>query len=582
MRWLYKLPLRLRSLFRGGRVDDELTEELRFHLQAQIETNLAKGMTPEESRYAALRELGGLEQIREECRDMRRVNYIDNFVQDLRYALRTLRKSPAFATVAVLTLAVGIGANIAIFSLANAVLLRPLPYWQPDRLVHIDWQWEDFTAPWVTGEEYAFWREHSRVFESAAAHGLLESFNLRAGLEPQYVKGWTVSRDFFSTLGVQPFIGRGFTAEEDRPSGPRVAILSYDLWNSRFAADRAILGRAITLNDESYTVVGVMPRGFQFLLEHASAGDVDVWLPLRLVPDPADNGHNCVMIARLKPGINLEEAQRDMSRVLAEIRRDVPGHVGARERGVLLTPLQKWVTGDIRQPVFILLAAVGLVLLIATVNLANLLIARVASQRTDMAVRVALGAGAGRVLLQVLAESVLVAFAGGVAALIAAPWVLRLLIAISPPGLPLLDRTRIDLRVLGFSLLVTIAAGIAAAIAPALRIRTLNVGESLKAGGRRLSSGSGRERLRRWLVGFEVALSTLLVSGALLLAVSLINLERVNPGFNPQHLWSFHLSLTPARLNSASGTWNFEQQVLAKLQELPGVPVGQRCFQPAV
>jgi predicted permease len=483
-----------------------------------------------------------------------------------------LAKNPGFTAVAVLTLALGIGANTAIFSVVNAVLIRPLLYPHADRLVHVHWLFKQGNVLSVTGEEYAFWKEHSRVFESAAAHNLFTTgFNLLAGEEPEHVKGWGVSRDFFRVLEVQPFLGRSFTPEEDRPGGPRAVILSYGLWHARFGADPAVVSRAISLNGESYNVVGVMPKEFEFALPYVSVNDVQLWVPLRLVPDPKDDGHNYAMVARLKPGVSLGEAQSDMARVLVEIQRSVPGHLYPGDRGVLLVPYQKWVTGEVREPLLILLVAVGLVLLIATVNVANLLIVRSATRRTEMAVRLALGASAGRVLRQLVIESLLVALAGGATALVVAPWAVRLLVAISPAGLPLAGQARIDWRVLGFTLLVASVAGIAAGLAPSLRVQRLNLSLSLKESGRAASPGSGRERLRRWLVGAEVALSTLLLTGALLLAFSLIKLERVQPGFTTENLWTFHISLTPARLTTASAAWDFEQQTLARLKELPGV-----------
>jgi putative ABC transport system permease protein len=565
MRWYQRL-------FRRARTEKRLNTELRVHLEQQIADYIATGMTPEEARRRARLEFGGLDQVKEECRDVGAARFVETLIQDLRYGLRQLRRDPGFTVVAVITLAVGVGVNSAIFSLVNAVLLQPLPYPNSGQLVHVDWLFRGGNVPSVTGEEYGFWKQHSRVFQSAAAYSLFpDGFNLLAGAEPQYVKGWAVSRDFFQTFGTQPFLGRGFTKDEEQPGGPRAVVLRYGLWKGRFGASRNIVGRNVILDGQGYSVVGVMPRGFGFSLPYAPTGNIQVWLPLRLVPDPNHHGHNYLMVARLKRGVSLAQAQADMGHVLAEIRRAVPGYVDPGERGATLIPYQEWITGDVRGPLLILMFAVSLVLLIASVNFSNLLIARGSSRQTEMAVRLALGAGLGRVRRQLITESVLVALAGGTAAIIAAPWAARLLVAISPQELPLAGEVRVDFRVLLFTLLVAALAGIAAGLAPAFRLRRLDVGPTLKEGARTSSAGFARERGRRWLVGVEIALSTLLLSGALLLTFSLIALERVRPGFDAQDLWSFHISLTPAVSRTNSAIRSFEEGVLERLKEIPGV-----------
>ena len=493
-------------------------------------------------------------------------------IQDLRYGIRMLAKNPGFTAVAVLTLALGIGTNTAIFSLVNAVLLRPLPYPDSDRLVHAQWLFDHGDVPSVTAMEFAFWKEHSRAFDNAAAVDLFPSgFNLVAGQEPEHVKALGVSRDFFRTLSVQPILGRAFTADEDRPNGPKAVILSYGLWQRRFASDPSIIGRAITLDGESYAVTGVLPKGFQFVLPWITVQDVDVWAPLRLVPDPHNDGHNFAMIARLKPGIKLEGAQSDMARVLAEIREDVPGHVAPGERGVSLVPYLKWVTGDVRSPLLILFAAVGLVLLIATVNVANLVMARAVARQPEVAVRLALGASSGRVLRQLLTENLLLAFLGGGVVMGAARWTVHALIALAPRGFPIAGEPQIDFRVLVFTFFMAAAAGVAAGLVPAFGASRLDLSQSIKQGARAVSGHAGHRRLRNTMATAEVALSVLLLTGAMLLILSLAALEHVNPGFNPQNLSTFHLWLPSQRFKTAAAIWDFEQRVLARLSGLPGV-----------
>ncbi len=571
MTWLRVLASRFMALFHKGCLEQELDEELRAHHEMLVQENLQRGMAPEDARCAALRSFGGVEQVKEVYRERRGLPMIETLFQDVRYGIRMLAKNPGFTAVAVATLALGIGANAAIFSVVNAVLVRPLPYPEADHLVHAHWLFKSGDVPSVTGEEFDFWKDHSRVFESAAAHDLLFSgFNLLAGDQAEYVKGWRVSRDFFKVLGIEPVLGRGFTAEEDRPQGPGAVVLSHGLWQRRFGSDPGIVGRAVTLNNETYTVVGVMPEKFQFVMPYLGVQNVELWLPLHLVADPNDQGHDYLMLARLKPSVTLAQAQSDMARVLAEIRREVPGHVGAGERGALLVPYQQSVTNDVRAPLLILFAAVGLVLLIAAVNVANLVLARATGRSSEVAVRLALGASGGRVFRQFLTESLLIAFAGGAVGLAVAPLSVRVLLAPSPESLPLLGNAGLDSQVLAFTFLLATAAGVAAGLLPALRASRLNLSQAMREGSRSLSLPAGHRRLRRALVMGEVALSVLLLTGALLLASSLIHLERVNPGFNPQDVWAFHLALPRQKFKTAASAWTFEQEVLANLAALPG------------
>ena len=492
-------------------------------------------------------------------------------IQDLRYGLRMLAKNPGFTSVAVLTLALGIGANAAIFSLINAAMLRPLPFREPDRIIHFVWGWRDGSIDALSPLEYDYWKEHSRSFESVATYGVGRGLNLASGSLADYVLGGTASLDFFKVLDVSPMLGRAFTLEEDRRNGPRVCILSYGLWHSHFASDPGLIGRPITVNGNAYTVVGVLPAGFRFVPPFSKT--IDVWMPMQLQVDPEDQGHNYPVIARLKPGLTLERAQADVDRLLAPFRTDYPKHLGIGERGVRLMTYQKYLARDTRRYLLLLLGVVGVVLLIAAANMTNLLLSRAAARQTEISVRLALGASGWRVFRQITTETLLLALMGGAAGLIVVPWALNALVAFSPKDfLPVVaEQDWLDRTVLAFTLLVTVLVGLASGIVPALRVSRLNLTDSLKEGGRSPASSLRRSRLRGSLVVGEIALSTVLVAGALLLIVSLFDLLAVNPGFSPEQLWTFRMSLPPEKFKTTAEVWNFEQHVSDRIRTLPGV-----------
>lgn len=516
---------------RRKRMMDNLDQDIRDFIQRETQDSIERGMPPEEARYAALRKFGNVARVEEDTREVWSFIWSEQLWQDIRYGLRMLVKNPGFTAVAVLTLALGIGANTAIFSVVNAVLLKPLPYPESGRLVHVLWAFQNDTAESVTGTEFEFWREHNQVFECAAAVGLFpDGANLRSGDHADYVKALTVSRDFFRTLGVQPFLGRGFSADEDRPNGPKAAILSYGLWQRRFGSDPAVVGHPITLDDESYDVIGVTPKGFEFVLEYAAVQDVDVWVPLQLVADPRDDGHNFGMIARRKPGVTLEKAQADMARVLAEIRVAVPGHVEKNERGMILIPYQRWVTGDVRAPLWILFAAVSLVLLIATVNVANLILTRAIGRQPEVTVRMALGASNWRLVRQLITENLLLALLGGGLAMLAARWAIHALVALAPQSLPVTGEVHLDWRVLVYTLFVAAAAGVAAGLVPAVGAWRFKISESIRQASRVVTGRMAQRRMRNALVVGEVALSVLLLTGCHLADSEPGNARSCGPG----------------------------------------------------
>jgi predicted permease len=445
-RWFYTVQLRLRSLFRRRQVEQELDEEIRYHLERQIQEYIAKGITPEEARYAALRALGGIEQRKEECRDMRRVSFIENLLQDLHYGTRMLLKNPGFTVIAVFTLALGIGANTAIFSVVNAVLLRPLPYPEPEQLTRLLSM--DMTRGarniGASMPDYREWRKRNQSFAHLAAYRTSD-YNISGDEEPERVVGARVDTDFFPLLGVNPAQGRGFSGEEGVYGNHRVVVLSDALWRRRFGDGARLDGQTIRLNGEFFTVVGVAPRGFRF-----PSNDVALWTPLALADNDEYNTRGnfwLSVIGRLKPGVTPAQAQNDLVNIHHQLEQEkiTTGFYGRVET------LAEAAVGDVRRTLLVLLGAVGCVLLIACVNVANLLLARASARASEIAVRATLGAGRGRLVRQLLTESLLIGALGAIAGLALAWWGVDALVRLEP-DLPRLDTVKVDGRALGFTL----------------------------------------------------------------------------------------------------------------------------------
>lgn len=487
-------------------------------------------------------------------------------LQDLRYGFRILFKNPGFTAVALLTLALGIGANTAIFSLVNAVLVRPLPYPESNRIVHLSPQTRSGQEYSVTVRQFLFWQEQSQAFEAVAAYAYNSFFNLWTGSEPVSVRGLYVSEGFFRVLGINPLVGRGFLPEEDRSGSMGAVVLSYSLWQSHFAGAADAVGRTIMLNGKDYKILGIMPQTFQF------APASDLWLPL-MPANYADPGENFEMLARIRPGLTLQDAQANTSMVFDRLRRESPNSVDPQILGMRAIPYRTWLGGDVRKSLLILLGTVGMVLLIASANVVNLLLAQMTTRRTEIALRAAFGASAWRLARQMLTESLLLALLGGAAGLLLAPWTLDALLALSLQDIvliPLAGQASIDLRVLGFSLAVSLVAGTAAGLIPMLQVSKLDLNRSLKGGGR-LSPGAGQRHIRKILVITEMALSIVLLAGAGLLIKSLLELRSVRLGFDPQNLWTLQMSLPADKFRTTAQVWSFEQQVLERLKALPGV-----------
>ena len=576
MRAIQKVRLSLRSLFRRSRVECELEAELRFHLDQQIEENIVIGMGPAEARTAALRAIGNLTQHQEECRDMRGVSIIENLSQDLRYGLRALRQAPMFAAVATLTLALGIGSNTAIFAVVQAALLRPLPYAQPDRLISLgevrsrDVPDRLAMGTWnVSYPDFLDWRTQSKSFESLAGF-TGDGFTLRGAGEPESVFAVQATVNFFSTLGVKPQLGRDFHAGEDEASGPRVAILMHSFWKSWFGGDPEVVGRSIQLDSNSVTIVGVLPQEFEF----APRGNVQIWVPLHISGDMATRRSLRWMraLGRLARGATLAHAEAEMSVINTRLAAAYPQQNGATS--VIVAPLRDRIVGKVRPLVLVLFGAVGFVLLIACANVATLLMARSRRRRREFAVRAALGAGRGRLMAQLLCESLMLASAGAVLGLGIARYGTRLLIAAIPEpllnSLPFLRNAHADPTVLAFLLGTTILTGVAFGLTPALEISNRNLGETLQDESRGSSAGV-RTRLRHTLVIAEIAFSLVLLVGAGLMVKSLGALLSRSPGFDTERLLAFSVFLPPANYVQASEVIRFDRDFRDRIRANPGV-----------
>jgi putative ABC transport system permease protein len=528
----------------------------------EIEANRELGMTPDEARRSAAKSFGNLGSMRDLAYEVKGGGFAETLWQDLRYSGRILLKHPGFTLIAVLTLGLGIGANTAIFSIVNAVLLRPFPYEAPEQLV-IPGESQTGTRG-NTGLSYpnfADWKDDRKVFTAASAVRSNENFNLTGSGEPERLQGRLVSAGFFSLLGIKPLLGRDFLAEDDRPGATPTVILSYGLWSRRFGNDQSIVGKQITLNNQSYTVIGVSPQDFQYGLE------ADVTVPIGLQAERfktrgADPGISAV--ARLKPNVSLQQAETELNLFYAQLEQQYPDSNTSRR--VYLTPLHESFVGDVRQPLLILLGAVGLVLLIACANVANLLLVRSSTRRREISVRVALGAGRGRIIRQLLTESVLLAAIGGLLGILLAHWGTSFIAYQLPDGIPRLQEAYVDWRVLGFTLAVSLMTGLLFGLAPALQASRLNLTEALKEGDR--GSASTRQRLRSVLVVSEVALTLTLLVGAGLLIQSFRRVLQVDPGFKPQNLLTMQVSV-----NNPDGHQiaTFFQQLQENVRKLPGV-----------
>ena len=483
--------------------------------------------------------------------------------QDIRYALRSLLKSPAFTLVALLTLALGIGANSAIFSVVNGVLLRPLPYPDPDRLVVIRETYAGGLTGSVSGPNFVDWREQTHAFQHMAASRGITLSLLGVG-EPEAIAAAMVSSDFFGTLGVSPILGRGLRPGEDQGQGP-VAVIAEGLWRERFGADRGILGRSVNLSGRPYTIVGVAPASLTY------PGRPRIWIPLSygLGRSAIRESHSYDVIARLAPSATMATAQADVEAITRALAEAYPEAMAGR--GATVIPMTEDTVGAVRPALLLLSGAVLLVLLIACANVANLFLVRASTRQRELALRAALGASRWRLARQALAESVLMAAAGGALGLLLASWSVQGLLALGPRGVPRLTEIGIDGRVLGFTLVVSVVVGIGFGLVPALVASAHAPGDALQSEGRGASGGRQRNRFRSGLVVAQIALALVLLVGSALLIVSVRRLAGVDPGFRPEGAVSFEFNVPSAKYLNADTQRAFIGRVLDRLEKIPGV-----------
>ncbi len=594
MRRLRAWILRLAGLFNKERRERELADELESHLQMHIEDNLRRGMTREEARRQALIKLGGIEQAKEIYRDQRGLPIIESLLQDLRYGLRMLAKNPGFTVVAVLTLGLGIGVNTAIFSVIDAVMLRVLPVQNPEQLVQVGFQGKHSGESFV-GESFSYplftaLRQYNQVFTDISAldyWDLSDAHPANPGSTSEPVKGQMVSVNFFSLLGVKPVIGRTFASDEDNGAGAHpVSVISYALWTRMFAHDPAVLGKRLVIEDTPFTIIGVAPAHFSGVSPGRS---YDVWVPVSMQPQVLPGGNRLTasdtnwlsLVARLKPGVPMEQARASLDVVYQQIQRDHDTSKWSEQdrrdfftHHIVLLPAATgtdYLRREFSRPLFLLMAMVGLVLLIACATVSNLLLARASVRQRELTVRLTLGAGHGRLIRQLLTESVLLALAGGALGVLFAYWGSPVLVTLMAQGQ---NRVALDvhpdLSILGFTLLVALVTGIAFGLTPALRATRISSSVSVQAISRNVTTSRTGRRLGRALVIVQVALSLVMIFGAGLLVRTLRNLETLDSGFSRDDVLLFGLDPSKAGYKGERAA-QLRQEVLERIQQVPGV-----------
>jgi predicted permease len=561
---LREFASRIRALFSKSRLDQELDEELRAHLEMLVEENVRRGMSVEAARYAARRSFGGIEQTKEAYRDQRGLPIIDSLARDLRYGLRMLRRHPGFTVVGVLTLALGIGANTAIFSVLNAVLLHSFPYKDPDKLVLLAEKRREMSLLAFSFPDFVDWRSQNHVLESAGAVRRWNP-NLTGNGEPERLQAAMVTAEIFPTLGIAPRLGRVFVDEEDHPGAQRVVVLSYNFWKRRYGSDESVIGNILTLDQQPYTIIGVMPPRFEFWT-------ADVWAPMGLIAgeiNRRDLHPGIYAIGRLKPGLTIADARVDLGAIAGRLEEAYPptnSQIGADP--VLW---QEQVGSDLRPSLLILFGAVAFVLLIAGANMAGLQLGRVTGRQRELAIRSALGATRWGLVRQLLVENTVLALLGGAVGLLVVAWSLNAIVALIPPNSFTAEvRFSVDGRVLAFTALVSLATGILFGLAPAWQASRSSVNDLIKGGSPGQKRSRYAPRVRDLLITLEIAVALVLVAGAGLLVKSFIRLHNVDFGFDPHHVLAVGINL-PERSHDARKSADYLQAIVERVQSLPGV-----------
>jgi len=561
MSWWTRVRSWTKSTVRSTRMERDMDEEMRFHVEAHATELMKRGMTREKALRQARLEFGGLETAKAQCRDAVGVSFLETLMQDLRHSVRGMLRTPVFALTAVIVLALGIGATTAIFSVVDAVLLRPLAYRDSGRLVTI---LMSGTGP-VSVANYIDWRDQSRSFSTMGAADYW-SPNLTGVDSPEHITGLKVTQNLFPMLGIEPMLGRLFLEGEDKDGADREVILSHRLWQRRFSSDPAVLGKPIVLDGNAFVIVGVMPPEFQFAPFWATKAEL--WVPNAFGARIHSRGGNSLRIfARLKDGVSLTQARAEIASITARLEQQFPG----TNRNVVVTPLKEKVVGSIETPLLVLLAAVGFVLLITCANVAHMLLARAATRQKEIAVRAALGARRGRLIRQFLTESILLGGVGGALGLLLAVLGTRALIALSPANIPRVQTVSIDAHAALFLLAATILTSVGFGLVPALQASSVNVNDTLKEGGRGGTEGVQRNRLRSLLVVSEFSLALMLLIGAGLMIRTFAALEAVDPGFNPHHVISMIVSVAGSKEAEPGRREFFYRQLIERVRSLPGV-----------
>jgi putative ABC transport system permease protein len=562
---LSKLGTWLRALLRKSEMERELDEELRYHIKQQTEQNIRLGMSPEEARYAAQKAFGGVEQAKERSRDARGVRWIEELWQDLRYGARMLMKQPGFTLIAVITLALGIGANTAIFSVVNAVLINPLPYPNGDRLMTIYASHDNppgmLRTHSITPADFVAWRAQQKSFgEMFAFTGSYA--RLTGAKESAFIPGFAVTSRFFETLGVKPVLGRGFLPEEEIPGRPKVVVISHSIWRSHLDADPSVVGKTLRFNDADYTVIGVLPPDFKFIYQ------VDALFPYELNPSERDDW--LAVIGRLKDGVTREQAWVETKLIARRLQEADPRPDDGPRLGSDLVALGKLTGEGSRRVLLILFSATSFVLLIACANLANLLSARASGRYREIAIRAALGAGRRRLISQLLTESLLLATLGGLVGVLMAWWSVNWLVSLAPAELTRVNVIGLDAWVLGFALLSVVSSGVIFGLAPALQASKPDLTQSLKEGGGLKEGRWRRINTRSLLIVGEVGLAVVLLTGAGLVINSLIRLLLVNPGFASENVMAVHV-VQSDNYKTRERKIDFYQRAIERLRSIPGV-----------